>query len=95
MLAQMASYAAVVQDHPGWDGTGPGPWQHGGPGWWLAFPIAFWAIVVAAIGYFVYRRSPGRSARAAAEHTLADRFARGEISSDELKERRAVLRGKG
>ena len=92
MLAQMASCAAVVQDHPGWNG--PGPWQHGGPGWWLAFPIAFWAIVVAAIGYFIYRRSPGRSARAAAEHTLADRFARGEISADELRERRAELRRK-
>jgi putative membrane protein len=89
MLAEMAMLAA---DHPGWNGTGP--WHDGGPGWWLAFPIAFWVIVVAAIGYLVYRRSPRRSARAAAEHTLADRFARGEISAEELEQRRNVLRGK-
>lgn len=92
MLAQMASYAAMVQADPRWDG--PGPWHGGGPGWWLIFPILFWIVVVSAVGYLTYRRSPRQSARGAAERILAERFARGEISEDELKQRRAVLRGK-
>jgi len=75
-----------------WAGTGPGPWHGGGPGWWLIFPILFWAVVLAVAGYLVYLRSPRRAARGAAERTLADRFARGEIGEDELRERRAALR---
>jgi putative membrane protein len=81
MLAELANH-------------GYGPWHDGGPGWWLIFPILFWIIVLSAVGYLFYRRSPGRSARDAAEHTLAERYARGEISEEELKQRRAVLRGK-
>jgi putative membrane protein len=73
---------------------GHGPWNHGGPGWWLVFPILFWVVVASIVGYLVYRGSPRRSARGAAEHTLADRYARGEISEEELKQRRAVLRGR-
>ena len=52
MLAQLASYAAFT--YPGW-GHGPGA---GGPGWWLIFPILFWVLVLSAIGYVIYRRSP-------------------------------------
>jgi putative membrane protein len=74
---------------------GHGPWHGGGPGWWLVFPILFWVLVLSAVGYLLWRRSPERSARSAAEHTLAERYARGEISEEELKQRRAVLRGKG
>ncbi|MEH1126153.1 hypothetical protein [Micromonospora sp. CPCC 206061] len=85
MLAELTTYA-YAHPHPGWDGTG------GGPGWWLVFPAAFWALVLATAGYLVYRRSPGRMARAAAERVLAERYARGEISADELGERRAGLR---
>jgi putative membrane protein len=84
MLTELTSHAAYA--HGAWDG--------GGPGWWLVFPILFWALVLGAAGYLIYRRSPGPSARAAAERTLAERYARGEISEDELKQRRAVLRGR-
>lgn len=70
----------------------PGPWHDGGPGWWIVFPILFWTLVAAVIGYVVYRHSPRRSARAAAERTLADLYARGEITDDELKRRRDGLR---
>jgi putative membrane protein len=73
-------------------GSGHGPWDGSGPGWWLVFPILFWVVVLSVVGYLVYRRSPGQSARGAAERTLAERYARGEISEDELRERRAVLR---
>jgi putative membrane protein len=73
---------------------GHGPWHGGGPGWWLVFPILFWVVVLSVVGYLIYRGSPRRSARSAAEHTLAERYARGEISEEELKQRRAVLRGR-
>lgn len=92
MLTQLASYAAVVYGHPGWP-DGHGPWN-GGPGWWLVFPILFWVLVLSAAGYLIYRTSPRQSARSAAERALAERFARGEIDADELRQRRNALRGK-
>lgn len=93
MSAELMSLAAYAHAHPGWS-DGNGPWNGGGPGWWLIFPILFWVLVLSAIGYLIYRRSPAQSARSAAERMLAERYARGEISEDELKQRRAVLRGK-
>ena len=78
MLAELTSHA----------------WHGGGPGWWLVFPILFWVLVLSAVGYLIYRGSPARSARAAAERALAERYARGEISEEELRQRRAVLRGR-
>lgn len=86
MVALLASYA--VDAYPGW-GHGPGA---GGPGWWLIFPILFWALLLSAVGYLFYRRSPRQQARSAAERTLAERYARGEISEDEWRQRRSVLR---
>ncbi|MDQ4011021.1 MAG: SHOCT domain-containing protein [Actinomycetota bacterium] len=88
MLTQLASYAAFAD--PGW-GHGP---DAGSPGWWLIFPILFWVLVLSAIGYVIYRRSPKQQARSAAERTLAERYARGEISEDELRQRRNVVRAK-
>jgi putative membrane protein len=93
MLAAMTTYTALAHPHPGW-WDGNGPWDGGGPGWWLIFPIVFWILVLSVAGYLIYRRSPAQSARSVAERTLAERYARGEISEDELKQRRAVLRGK-
>jgi putative membrane protein len=77
---------------PNW---GPPWWHDGGPGWWIVFPIAFWVLVLSTVGYLIYRRSPGPVARATAEQVLAERYARGEITEDELRQRRAVLRRKG
>ncbi|GIF74947.1 SHOCT domain-containing protein [Asanoa siamensis] len=87
MMTELTTYAA----DPAWHN---GPWNHGGPGWWIVFPILFWVLVVSVIGYFIWNRSPGRTARHAAEQTLADRYARGEIDEHELRERRANLRDK-
>ncbi|MGH8625653.1 MAG: SHOCT domain-containing protein [Gammaproteobacteria bacterium] len=42
----------------------------------------------------IYRRSPKQQARSSAERTLAERYARGEISEDELRQRRNVVRSK-
>ncbi|HEU0090225.1 MAG TPA: SHOCT domain-containing protein [Pseudonocardiaceae bacterium] len=88
MLAQLADYAALT--YPGWE-HGPGA---GGPGWWLIFPILFWLLVLSALGYLIYRRSPKQQARTSAERVLAERYARGEISEDELRQRRNVVRGR-
>ena len=86
MVAQLGSYAA--QTYPGW-GHGPGA---GGPGWWLIFPILFWVLVLSVAGYVIYRRSPKQQARSTGERTLAERYARGEISEEEMRQRRNVLR---
>jgi putative membrane protein len=92
MLAELTGYAVFAHPHPGWDGNGP--WDGGGPGWWLILPILFWVLVLSVLGYLIYRGSPAQSARSAAERTLAERYARGEIDEDELKQRRGVLRDK-
>ncbi|MGH3804254.1 MAG: SHOCT domain-containing protein [Pseudonocardiaceae bacterium] len=88
MLAQLTSYAVYV--HQGW-GHGPGA---GGPGWWLIVPILLWTLVLSVVGYVIYRRSPKQQARSSAERTLAERYARGEIGEDELRQRRNVVRAK-
>jgi putative membrane protein len=74
-------------------------WHHGGPGWWLFFPL-FWILVIVAI-FVLLRRSrrwgprywgPGHYARReTAAELLERRFAAGEISSEEYRERRSVL----
>lgn len=92
MLAEVAAHAADIQSYP-WAG-GPGGWHEGGAGWWLVFPIVFWALVLTGVGYLIYRGSSRQSARRAAERTLAERFAAGEISEQELRQRRATLRGR-
>jgi putative membrane protein len=86
MVVQLASY--VTDAYLGW-GHGPGG---GGADWWLIFPILFWVLVLSVVSYLIYRRSPKQQARSAAERTLAERYARGEISEDELRQRRSVLR---
>lgn len=64
---------------------------HGHHGWWPALWIVFW---LAAIGLvlFLVRRSRGGGTRTSAESILAERYARGEISVDEYRERLGNLR---
>jgi putative membrane protein len=75
---------SVLAHHGGW-GNGPGPW-------FLVFPL-FWltVLVLAALwfrrhgGPFWRQPSPGRA-------VLDERYARGEITADEYRERLTVLK---
>jgi len=60
--------------------------------WWIVFPI-LWGLLIAAAIYLLWRRS-GRGPRdggGPAKRILGERFARGEISADEYRERLAQL----
>jgi putative membrane protein len=59
--------------------------------WWMALPmVLFWGTVACVI-FFVARRAsaPARGAR----DVLDERYARGEIDTDEYRTRRDALRG--
>jgi len=66
----------------------------GGEHWWFVFPF-FWLLwlgVIATILFFVFRRRSGRCGGTdRARSILAERFARGEISGEELRDRLAQL----
>ena len=63
-------------------------WNHDG-GWW--FPFGFlWLVLLGLVIWLLVRR-PGTHRSSAAE-ILAERYARGEIGSEEYRERLAELR---
>ena len=79
--------------------------NHGHWGWggWLlttGTTIVFWALVITAVALLARyllslpQRTPTARAAAAmnAEHTLAERYARGEIDDDEYQRRLGLLR---
>ncbi|MEU8344859.1 SHOCT domain-containing protein [Spirillospora sp. NPDC048832] len=93
---------ALVAAAPGdgWGHMGNGGWS----GWmwlWGTAMVLFWVIVIGAAAWLVARaamprrtRTPGSSA-VRLEHAreiLAERYARGEISTEEYDERLAKLR---
>jgi putative membrane protein len=75
--------------------------MHGdfGTGWWIAMMLGmllFWGLVIAAIVWVVRELSSHQAARADRESPTAlldRRFAAGEISASEYRERKAVLAG--
>ena len=78
----MLTEAAMAATHAGW---GPGPW-------WPIFPlfwIVFWGVVIFAL--FRFRGGRWRQGHSA-QDVLAERYARGEISVQEYRERLSVLR---
>jgi putative membrane protein len=60
-------------------------WHHH---WWWVFP---WLVLVLLIVLFVWRRGCGFHRGSSAGAILAERFARGEITAEEYRERRAQL----
>ena len=69
------------------NGDGPG-------GWWPIFPL-LWVLVAAAIAIAITRtrrRNCALAGSRAGEARLAERFAAGEITEQEYRERRAVLK---
>jgi putative membrane protein len=72
---------------------GPGPW-HGPGAWWPVFPVLWLILLTAAVVTFVVmarRRSRTVGARAG-EARLAELYAAGEITEDEYRQRREILR---
>jgi putative membrane protein len=69
-------------------GWGPG-------GWWPIFPL-FWVLLWGAVVFalFRFRRGYGSHRGQAAEDVLAERYARGEITVEEYRERLGVLKEK-
>ena len=69
-----------------------GDWGPGG--WWPIFPL-FWLVVVGLLIFMVFRvrrgRGPWNAARSG-EGVLAERYAKGEISEDEYRDRLRVLK---
>jgi putative membrane protein len=75
--------AAEIAGHGGW---GPGPW-------WPIFPL-FWALVLGVVIFALFRLRGARWQHHghSAEGVLAERYARGEISVEEYRERLSVLK---
>jgi putative membrane protein len=61
----------------------------GGP-WFLFFPLFWIALLVGA--WFLFRRRDDRARGHSAAEILGERYARGEITAEEYRERREVLR---
>lgn len=93
MLTTLAVAAHPVLAHPVMVGAGR-------PGWWIVFPLLWFALFATALVLFVRRRrtwaaSVGPWARAAGPNPVAvlgERYARGEIDEREYRTRLAVLR---
>ncbi len=64
----------------------------GGDGWWPLW-LLFWLVIVAAVAWFLWRRGgrPRGDALDRAREILAERYAKGELTSDEYRERLAQL----
>ena len=77
--------SSIIADHTyGW-GDGPGPWV-------LFIPL-FW-IAVVAFAVWAFRRWGGPPWRSvpSARSVVAERYARGDITADEYRERLSVLK---
>ncbi|MDQ5814955.1 MAG: SHOCT domain-containing protein [Actinomycetota bacterium] len=68
--------------------------DHSHGAWGLLFPFVWFFLIFGAI-YFLKRRGGWGGHRLdSGESVLAERFARGEITEQEFRERKEVLRGR-
>jgi putative membrane protein len=72
----------------------PGAWWYGPGAWWPAVPLLWLAVIAIAVtaAFLLMRRTVNRPGSPVAEAKLADRYATGDITEDEYRERLAVLR---
>ena len=72
-------------------GNGPGHWGAGGGWMWIWGPTMglLWITLIAGAAWFLIRnvRPPERSGFDRAREILAERYARGEMASEEYRER--------
>jgi putative membrane protein len=88
-ITTLAATAATAADK--------GPWDGDGPAFWPIFPI-LWILVIAAVivtAVRFRRRHDAAAPSRAGEARLAEMFAAGEVSEEDYRTRRAVLREKG
>jgi putative membrane protein len=80
-------FTSLIATHAdGW-GDGPGPWA--------LIPLTFFLVWIAVIAFAVWRFRRGGGppwARNAGHSVLSERYARGEITAEEYRERRDVLK---
>jgi putative membrane protein len=73
-----------------------GPWRWGGGPWFPFFPLIplFWLLLIGGLVFALVRwgRPHGPTGLERAREILAERFARGEISPNEYRERLEALR---
>jgi putative membrane protein len=75
----------------------PGLWVGGGFGFWWIFPLVFGALWLTVIGLVLWRGRRwlgGGHSMPDAAAVLRERFARGEIDTDEYQRRLRVLEGR-
>ena len=62
--------------------------------WWPIFPLLWLVVIVGFFTFFAFRfrRGWGGPRGRSAESVLAERYARGEVSDEEYRERLGVLR---
>jgi putative membrane protein len=74
--------------------AGPGAWWHGPGAWWPALPLLWLAVTAIAMiaAFLLIRRTANGPGSHVAEAVLAERYATGDITEDEYRERLAVLR---
>jgi putative membrane protein len=64
----------------------------GGHGWWPVFPL-FWILVWGTVIFLLFRfKGRGGWQGHSAEAVLAERYARGEITVDEYRQRLGILK---
>ncbi len=85
----MVELLATIGEHAhrdfGWYGFG------------FIFPLLFWVLIFGAIFFFARRRRDWHEWHGvrSGESVLAERYAKGEISEEEYRQRKAVLREGG
>jgi putative membrane protein len=79
-----STLTSILADNRGW-GDGPGPW-------FLIFPLFWLTVLVLAVVWFRRRGGPPWRQQSTGRSVLAERYASGDISADEYRERLAVLK---